>query len=320
MDPKNKEIKVPHDHLRPAVPFDYDIRARFRATDPCSIIFDPSAKLKALFQEDLSLSENLLNLLTKGEILYNWAASILVLKVSETLVVKVTNEQAAFTEHSSLSFLQEHLPSFPAPRPHGLVRLSNTHLLFMTFIPGQDLEKVWPQLDNHQKQSITNQLGPLFHQLRSIPYQSSTALGGVGGDGCKDQRRYLRTSTKPITTDEEFQDFILSGSSASVSFNRLISDLVPESTVKIVFTHGDVRPANIMVQQDEGKSWRVVSIVDWEMSGFYPDYWECIKATNNLTPAESTDWYQFLPDPISPSTYSITWLVDRLLDRNMVNS
>ena len=42
---------------------------------------------------------------------------------------------------------------------------------------------------------------------------------------------------------------------------------------KIVLTHNDLSPRNILVR--DGK---VVAIVDWELSGFYPDYWEYVKA------------------------------------------
>jgi thiamine kinase-like enzyme len=46
-----------------------------------------------------------------------------------------------------------------------------------------------------------------------------------------------------------------------------------------VFTHGDLNPFNILVRDD-----RVVGIVDWEFSGWYPDYWEYTSAWfGNLT-------------------------------------
>ncbi|RSL48263.1 hypothetical protein CEP54_013028 [Fusarium duplospermum] len=308
------------DHAARLAPLNRDIRAQIHATDPSSVIFKPSAELEALLHEDLGLSEGIVNLLADSEVLYT-AASITVFKLNEALVVKITSE-TALTEHRSLAFLQENLPSFPAPRPHGLIRLGHFYLLFTTFIPGLDLDKVWPRLNRNQKQNITDQLGVLFSQLRSLPYLAPTPLGDVqGGDGCRDLRRDLRISTEPITTDKEFQDFIFSGSrTASASYIRLLRGLMPESAAKIVFTHGDLRPPNIIVQEGEDGQWQVVSVIDWELSGFYPEYWECIKATNNLTPRDSTDWYQYLPDLISPGRYPTHWLIDRLWDRSMVNS
>ena len=41
----------------------------------------------------------------------------------------------------------------------------------------------------------------------------------------------------------------------------------------IVFTHADFRPDNIVV-----KDGHVTGIIDWEMSGWYPEHWEFVKA------------------------------------------
>lgn len=41
----------------------------------------------------------------------------------------------------------------------------------------------------------------------------------------------------------------------------------------IVFSHGDFRPANIIV-----KDGHVAAIVDWEQGGWYPEYWDFAKA------------------------------------------
>ncbi|CAL8580020.1 hypothetical protein XPA_005753 [Xanthoria parietina] len=41
----------------------------------------------------------------------------------------------------------------------------------------------------------------------------------------------------------------------------------------IVFTHNDWAPRNILVRDGH-----VVAILDWEFSGFYPDYWKFVKA------------------------------------------
>jgi thiamine kinase-like enzyme len=46
-----------------------------------------------------------------------------------------------------------------------------------------------------------------------------------------------------------------------------------------VFTHGDLNPFNILVCRD-----KVVGIIDWEFSGWYPHYWEYTSAWyGNLT-------------------------------------
>lgn len=227
--------------------------------------------------------------LAEGEVLYEsaWAASVMVFRVSEALVVKIAEEQYARTEYQSLLYLQEHLPAFPAPNPHGLIRFGTYCLLFTTFVPGLDLEKAWPQLGESQKRTISRQLDVPFSQLRSLPFPDNMPLGGVHGEGCKDARRGLRVNSEPILDIKQFDDFFFSGSkTASPLYIEFLRRLMPKDPVKCVFTHGDIRPANIMVDKDEDGIWKVAVIIDWEASGFYPEYWECVKMTNNLTPRD----------------------------------
>jgi aminoglycoside phosphotransferase len=61
----------------------------------------------------------------------------------------------------------------------------------------------------------------------------------------------------------------------------------------IVFTHGDLRPRNIIV-----KNGRITAIVDWEMAGWYPDYWEFVKAFHLEWFAD--DWASHLLDILTP--------------------
>ncbi|EKV17643.1 hypothetical protein PDIP_30560 [Penicillium digitatum Pd1] len=56
---------------------------------------------------------------------------------------------------------------------------------------------------------------------------------------------------------------------------------------RILFTHGDIRPQNVMV-----KDGHVVAIIDWERSGWYPEYWEFAKAL--LVWGWQSDWTDYL--------------------------
>ena len=242
-------------------------------------------------------------------------------RVSDSLAAKVTLEQHILAEYPTLEYLKRHLPAFPAPKLHGVIRIGLYGVLFTTFIPGLDLEKAWPRLDDAEKRSISSQLDTLLSELRLLPFPTDTPLGGVEKQGCKDGRRGIRTNSEPILSTNEFEDFIFAGSkSASAMYTQFLRDLMPASPAKIVFTHGDIRPANIMVDKDEKGCWTVVAIIDWESSGFYPEYWECVKMTNNLTPRDQDDWYKFLPESVSPRRYPTQWLIDRIWDRNLENS
>lgn len=286
-----------------------------------SVLFPLSEELDGLLPSQENLSDALLALLAQGEVLYSTPPAM-VLRVGENIAAKITSEPHTKNEHFSLQYLQEQLPTFPAPRPYGLVRFHNYFVLFTTYIPGLDLEKAWPQLDDTQKQNISTQLDKIFISLRSLPFPKDTPLGDIQGEGCMDSRRWTRTSTTPIMTIDQFEDFIFAGSkTASPVYKQLLRELTPNSTGKrtCVFTHCDVRPANIIVGKDEQGAWVVNGVVDWEQSGFYPEYWECIKITNILTPKDNFDWYKHLPECLSPARFPLQWLQDRVWERSLMN-
>ncbi|KAJ3473072.1 hypothetical protein NLG97_g10533 [Lecanicillium saksenae] len=51
---------------------------------------------------------------------------------------------------------------------------------------------------------------------------------------------------------------------------------------KIVFSHADLNPRNIIVRRvecaDGSKEWELSGIIGWETAGYYPEYWDCTKA------------------------------------------
>ncbi|KAG6176721.1 hypothetical protein E4U27_004898 [Claviceps purpurea] len=291
----------------------FDIRIELDENEPVTTIFPVSTEVEDLFRDYASISEAIIGLLDNSEVLYEsaWAASVMVFRISENIVVKAGHESFSITEHQTLTYLQEHMPEFPVPRPHGLLRLGFRCFLFTSYIPGMNLEDAWPELDCSQKQDISRQIDALFAKLRSFPVPEHACLGDVAGGACRDLRRSQRVSTKPIKSVAEFEDFIFEGSKiATPLYVELLRGLMPRSN-NIVFTHGDIRPANIMVRREDG-IWRVTAIIDWENSGFYPEYWDAIKTANLLTLSEKFDWYKYIPQSISPNRYPVQWLVDRI--------
>lgn len=54
-------------------------------------------------------------------------------------------------------------------------------------------------------------------------------------------------------------------------------------SARSVFTHGDIAPRNIMVDENGN----ITGIIDWEWAGWYPDYWEYAQI---MRPAFWEDW------------------------------
>ena len=242
----------------------------------------------------------------------------MIFKCEPGTIAKVVRGAEDYTEYTTLQYLQDHMPDIPAPRPLGLLRMGRLSIIFMSYMPGKTLETVWKEISLDQKVSVQGQLNTIFTRLRSLPCPQDFPLGGVAGEGCKDQRRNLRRSINPITSAKGFEDFQFSnpifGSSLFVQFLRNFAAL--ESST-LTFTHGDLRPDNITVEISEDETCTVTGIIDWEYSGFYPEHYESTKLTNCLATNEDNDWYRFLPPCISPHKYPIKWLLDYVWGRHV---
>jgi hypothetical protein len=59
-------------------------------------------------------------------------------------------------------------------------------------------------------------------------------------------------------------------------------------------TYSDLRPENILVLYTAPNTIKITGLVDWELSGAYPEYWEYVKALVGVSWSLS-DWYLYLP-------------------------
>jgi len=58
-------------------------------------------------------------------------------------------------------------------------------------------------------------------------------------------------------------------------------------------------------------------ILDWEASGFYPEYWEQLKAMNTRSIRDTSDWWEYLPTSILG--YDNDVVLDRLIESTVVH-
>ncbi|RVD87051.1 uncharacterized protein DFL_005299 [Arthrobotrys flagrans] len=74
--------------------------------------------------------------------------------------------------------------------------------------------------------------------------------------------------------------------------------MLPDNAL-IVFSHGDLHPKNILTSP--AKPSKIVAIVDWHQSGWYPSHWERCKAEwGNLG-----DWAnKYLPEALESGEHS----------------
>lgn len=266
-----------------------------------------------------------------GDILWN-LGNTTVLGLNSSVAVKV-GRSIDITNITTLQYIQTYAPEVPTPDILGILKTDQNKYLFMSRIPGIPLDKLWPTLSHSQKTSIQHQLNSIFKALRSIPRPKDSGDAVLGGGIpliCKDARRSERVAGGPIKNESDFNDFLCSEPGRSKTpWVEMIRSFMREDH-SIVMTHGDLHPRNIMVavsgaacchdlstHVDSDQDIKITSILDWEMSGWYPDYWEFVKSLNTIYQGDTLeDWRDFLPtDAIGawPAEFAIDTLISRWL-------
>ncbi|OAT01022.1 uncharacterized protein BDCG_16852 [Blastomyces dermatitidis ER-3] len=283
-----------------------EFRTRLDLADSATVVFPLSETVTALLaryshaEEPDGAEQALISFLK--QLLWDspklWESSIrgVVVKCNEEVVAKViTSDTNDTTEYTAMQYLAERAPDIPAPKPHGLIRFGPFRVIFMSYIPDMTLAQVWSSLSPKEKVSIQQQLDDIFRRLRTLRQEDGNALGGVSGEGVKEYRVDECARWKDITTAREFSDLQFSachhGSKTYIKFLRSFLEDESATMRGSVFTHGDVRRENIMVKQDpyNNNAYVVTGIIDWEDSGFYPEYYECTMLTCTLSLVDEND-------------------------------
>ncbi|KAF2818060.1 phosphotransferase enzyme family protein [Ophiobolus disseminans] len=166
--------------------------------------------------------------------------------------------------------------------------------IYMQLVQGPTLEEQWSKLCAGNKQMICKDIRAKSSCLRTLwDSESHQVIGSIchspAPDRCLEDLPLLR----PFPSRLVFHDWLSWLWRRNVPNPQSIEDywrgLLPDNG-PVVFTHGDVRPANIIVTATSPT--KIVAILDWEMAGWYPDYWEYCKA--RYTAAHDGEWRGFI--------------------------
>ena len=231
------------------------------------------------------------DLLTQGDLLYQYATRATVRILPDT-VVKI-NKSKDNTGTHLLHHIHEHSQQIPAPIPLGMIAIGKWSYAFTSFVQGIPLDRIWRNLTAEKKDYVREQLNHIFTELRRLPGLSREGyLGGGTPPVCKAGHRFRRTSSSPIVSERQFNDFLLEDSwlePAQVDY--IHSSLFGNH--RLVMTHGDLCPPNILVESKDSP--RIAGIVDWDTGGAYPEYWEYVHALK-LSLDHQDDWFLYLPE------------------------
>ncbi|KAF4997967.1 hypothetical protein FGRMN_3487 [Fusarium graminum] len=206
-----------------------------------------------------------------GNYMYGRSSSFSVHRLPFGLYVKCTTSEEARNEGNALTLIHRYT-SIPAPSSLDTVAAGDRTYVLTTCLPGVPLSRAMDMFSDRSYEDFINQMQEFIAQLRAIPrlQHEDPSISNTLGEACTDPRIRDGNPIGPFKSEEEFSQHLY----------------YPEDPARrghdIVFTHADLNPRNILVDRitraDGTIGWKVTGIVDWENSGFYPEYWDCTKA------------------------------------------
>ncbi|GKZ29632.1 hypothetical protein AbraIFM66950_005786 [Aspergillus brasiliensis] len=210
-----------------------------------------------------------------GSRMYGPTLSMTVFKLPFGLYLRRGHPMLASEHQAEAHTLRmiERCTSIPAPRALDVLQTSRWSYLLMTRVPGQPISQQFNRMTDEQVKQAVEDLKRYVAQLRAIPpntdsqFRICNSLGGGFLDWRipDSQREELR-----FQSEAEFNKYLTDPFGEDTRRRAAKSHDIPHA---IHFTHGDLNPRNILVENG-----RISGIVDWENAGWFPEYWEYTKA------------------------------------------
>lgn len=174
--------------------------------------------------------------------------------------------------------------SVPVPKVFCAFTRKGITYIFMEYIVGVPLNEVWDEMSKEDQERIVGELKGYFEQLRQIPRPRPGTICTAAGDDhpvCPYRTPNIEKGAGPWQNEEDFNVFLRSGppddSAESGKDAQMLKDYIEkqDNGHEICFTHGDAAPRNIMVARSRSSGeCHVAALIDFEMAGFLPEYWE----------------------------------------------
>ena len=210
-----------------------------------------------------------------------------------------------------MRLVKEHAPSIPVPDIYGSSYRYAKGIpaygeLTMELIPGRTLKSAWADSSNSCKDRVCQYILHLVAQIRTIPRPHDLGpklYRTVDGSPSRDPL-LAASGDVPLCDfdDETLRKRIYTGYVASNGLSYRdedIRDIFPRSYTS-VFTHGDIGARNIIVDE----SGHITALLDWESSGWFPDYWEFAQMMKFCDPLEH-EWQKWM-ERTKPEPWDIT--------------
>lgn len=217
-------------------------------------------------------------------------------------------------ESTAMRLVKEYLPGVPVPSiiatkyryKQGIPVYGE---LEMEYMPGTTLKSIWINLSNETKERVCGDIWNMVARIRTVPLPADLRPGHYRTtDGSSSYDPFLgdENDLAPIELDDDtlrgriYSRYVATNGLSYKDSGDIIESL-PRSNVS-VFTHGDIGPRNIIVDG----SYCITGLLDWEYSGWFPDYWEYAMMMRFCSEDEQ-DWQTWM-ERSKPTAWDITAL------------
>ena len=240
-------------------------------------------------------------------------------------LVKFGAHVNASREAAGMQYVLQKCPEIPVPVVyHSWTGDDGNGYISMAPMPGKNLEDAWPKLDSTEKESVMKDYKAILQRLRSLDPSPDmpVQIGAIDGGPAVDHRPGDRRSGGPFATETELNNWMLSlvdpewvGSLSDFYIETIKNSMKDNHRWR--FTHGDMGPRNILVENG-----RITGVVDWELSGWYPEYWEYVKMIQDLDykcrdfPSHARRLWTVGNEQVF---YDMEYMIDQTLDSQVVH-
>jgi len=104
-----------------------------------------------------------------------------------------------------------------------------------------------------------------------------------------------RYTESPVHDEVAFKKFLLTSTVSNLAWLQKLDSIDASDRSSHSLHHGDLDPRNMLVVDSSDGGVCLSGIIDWEASGFYPEYWEHLTAPNTRDTGDESDWWTHLP-------------------------